>query len=56
MFFEELYKITLSFNDDKRLQSFNKVKSYLYGTSVRKAYKKEMLEYIKTKKLNVKDD
>ena len=35
MFTEQVTKITLRFNDDLRLQSFNKVKSYLHGTSIR---------------------
>ena len=34
VFTEKVNYIALSFNDDKRLQSFNKVKSCAYGTSV----------------------
>ena len=29
---EELNKIALSSNDDKRLQTFDRITSYLYGT------------------------
>ena len=36
-------KISLSFNDDKRLRSFNGVKSYSYGTSVGRVGKEELL-------------
>ena len=33
MFIEEVNKIALSSNDDKRLQTFNKITTYPYGTS-----------------------
>ena len=33
---EKFHKIALTFNGDKRLQSFNGVKSFPYGTSVGK--------------------
>ena len=31
---EEINKIALSSNDDKRLQTFDKITSYPYGTSI----------------------
>ena len=39
------------FNDDKRLQSFNGVKSYPYETSDNKVCKEELLRRVKTKNL-----
>ena len=33
IFTEEANKIALSSNDDKRLQSFDRITTYLYGTS-----------------------
>ena len=38
-FTEEINKIALSSNDDKRLQTFDRVTSYQYGTSVGKVGK-----------------
>ena len=52
---KKINKITLSFNHDKKLRSFNNVKSYPYGTSDGKVRKKELLPYVKAKKLNIKD-
>ena len=40
---EEINKIALSYNDDKRLQTFDKITSYPYGTSVAKVCKTEIL-------------
>ena len=40
---EEVNKIALSSNDDKRLQAFNKVSTYPYGANVFKVYESEML-------------
>ena len=40
---EEVIKIALSSNDDKRIQTFDKVTTYLYGTNVFKVYENEML-------------
>ena len=45
---EEINKITLSSNDDKRLQT-NRITSYPYGTSVGKVCKTELLEYANKK-------
>ena len=40
---EEVDKIALSSNDDKRLQTVDKVTTYPYGTSVFKVCESEML-------------
>ena len=39
---EEVNKIALSSNDDKRLQSFDRIPSYLYGTRVGKVCQTEL--------------
>ena len=44
---EEINKIALSSNDDKRLQTFDRITSYPYGTSVGKIYKTELLSKVK---------
>ena len=44
---EEVNKIALSSNDDKRLQTFDRITSYPYGASVGKVCKTELLEYKK---------
>ena len=54
-FTEDVNKIGLYFKDDKRLKSFNKVKSYAYGTRVGKVCKEKLLQFL-TKTLNIKDD
>ena len=41
---EEIIKIALSGNDDKRLQTFNRVTIYPYGTNAFKVYENKMLE------------
>ena len=46
---EEVNKIALSSNDDKKLQTFDRITSYPYGTSARKVCKTELLEYFKFK-------
>ena len=43
---EEVKKIALSSNDDKRLQTFDRITSYPYGTSAGKVFKTEMLSKI----------
>ena len=43
---EEVNKIALSTNDDKRLQTYDRITSYPYGASVGKVCKTELLEYI----------
>ena len=40
---EEVNKIALSSNDDKRLQTFDKVTTFHYGTNVFKLCESEML-------------
>ena len=40
---EEVNKIALSSNDDKRLQTFDGITTYLYGTNPFKACESEML-------------
>ena len=40
---EEINKIALSSNDDKRLQTFDRITSYPYGTSAGKVCKTELL-------------
>ena len=43
MYREEVNKITLSSDDDKRLQTFNRVTTYPYGTNAFKLCKSEMI-------------
>ena len=40
---EEVNKIALNNNDDKRLQTFDGITTYPYGTNVFKLYENEML-------------
>ena len=40
---EEVNKIALSSNDDKRIQTYDKVTTFPYGTNVFKVYENEML-------------
>ena len=40
---EEINKIVLSSNDDKRLQTFNKIATYPYGTNAFKVCEIEMM-------------
>ena len=47
---EEINKIALSSNDDKRLKTFDRITSYLYGTSVGKVCKTELLNTVFIKK------
>ena len=43
VYIEEVNKIALSINDDKRIQTFDKVTTYPYGTNVFKVCENEML-------------
>ena len=43
MYTEEVNKIVLSSNDDKRIQTFDRVTTYSYGTNVFKVCENEML-------------
>ena len=40
---EQINKIALSSNDDKRLQTFDKITTYPYGTNAFKVYGNDML-------------
>ena len=42
---KEINKITLSRNDNKILQIFDRITSYPYGISIRKVCKTEILSY-----------
>ena len=46
---EEVNKIALNSNDDKRLQTFDGITSYLSGTSAGKVCKTELLSKVNTK-------
>ena len=46
---EEVNKIALSSNDDKRLQTFDRITSYPYGTSAGKVCKTELLSKVNIK-------
>ena len=50
---EEVNKIALSSNDDKRIQTFDKVKTFPYETNVFKVCESEMLS---KNKLNERDE
>ena len=43
MYTEEVNKIALSSNDDKRLQTFDRVTTYPYGTNAFKVCESEMV-------------
>ena len=45
---EEVNKIALSSNDDKRLQTFDRVAIYPYGTNAFKIWESEMLSKYKS--------
>ena len=44
---EEVNKVALNSNDDKRLQTFDRVRAYPYGTNAFKVCKSEMLSKIR---------
>ena len=46
---EEINKIALSSNDDKRLQTYDRITSYPYGTSAGKVCKTEILSKVNIK-------
>ena len=46
---EEVNKIALSSNDDKRLQTFDRITSYHYGTNAGKVFKTELLSKVNIK-------
>ena len=47
MYTEEVNKIALNNNDDKRLQTFDRVTIYPYGTNAFKVCESEMLSKIR---------
>ena len=49
VFTEEVNKIALSNNDDKRLQTFDRITSYPYETSAGKVCKAELLSKVNVK-------
>ena len=49
MYTKEVSKIALSSNDDKRLQTFDRVITYPYGTNAFKVCESEMLSKIRCK-------
>ena len=49
LYIEEVHKIALRNNDDKRLQTFDKATTYPYSTSARKACKAELLSKVNIK-------
>ena len=44
VFTEEIKKIALSSNDDRRMQSFDSIKTYTYGTSKDQICKKKQIK------------
>ena len=46
---EDANKIALNSNDDKRLQAFDRITSYPYGTSACKVCKTELLSKVNIK-------
>ena len=51
LYTEEVNNIALSSNDDKRLETFDRIASYPYGTSVGKVCKTELLSKVNIKRL-----
>ena len=52
MYTEEINKIAISSNDDKRMQTFDKVTTYPYGTNAFKVCESETMVKIKLYWLN----
>ena len=50
MYIEEVNKISISSNDDKRLQTFDKVTTYPYEANAFRVCESEMRKYLKVKK------
>ena len=53
---EEVNKIALSINDDKRLQTYDRIKSYPYGSSAGKVCKTEIPSKVKDKFMEYSTD
>ena len=51
---EEVNKIALNSNDDKRIPTFDKVTTYLYGTNAFKVCESEILSKIQMININDK--
>ena len=51
VFTEEINKMTLSSNDDKKIQSINSIETYAYGTSKDHTCKKEKFKQYQNVKL-----
>ena len=49
VYVEEINKITLTSNDDKRLQTCDTITLYPYGTSAAKVFETELLEHLNVK-------
>ena len=49
VYIEEINKIALSSNDDKRLKTFDKITTYPYGTNAIKVCESEMLRVFEAK-------
>ena len=49
LYTEKVNKIPLSSNDDKTLQTFDKITSYPYGTNVGKVCKTQLLSKVNIK-------
>ena len=52
---EEINKIAFSSNDDKKLQTFDRIISYPHGTNAAKVCKTELLEHLNIKMTNFDD-
>ena len=53
MYTEEVNKVALSSDDDKRLQTFNRITTFPYGTPAVKVYESEMLNVRKVKETSL---
>ena len=51
MFTEDTNKVALSSNDDKRLQTFNRITSYPYGRTAIEVFKTDLLDRLHVKGL-----
>ena len=47
MYTEEVNKIALNSNDDKRLETYDRVTTYPYGTNAFKVFERDMLSKIR---------
>ena len=56
LFNEEIHKIALSFNDDKRLQPLKRVNNICMKQAFEKYATKNFYNMLKQKHVNIKDD